>query len=259
MRLLRAVAILAVVGLCLPLAASGVLSQQGDIIVSFDGELTPHVLPRHGAAPISISVDGAVKATGTSGEIPQLRTISVAINRAGRLYDRGLSVCHVSSIQPATEAKAREACGASIVGQGRVTVEAHIPTQPPFLVNARLLAFNGPVVHGHKQILAQVYAQSPPGAFVLTFRLSRRPGLFGTVMSTELPVATRSWAYLTSFRMTLHRIYRYAGVGHSFVSASCGAPAGFPGAVFPFAKATYGFAEGRHARATVVRSCRVGG
>jgi len=60
-------------------------------------------------------------------------------------------------------------------------------------------------------------------------------------MSTKLPPQTRGWAYLTSFRMTLHRIYRYAGARRSFASAACTAPAGFPGAVFPFAKATYGF------------------
>ncbi len=50
-----------------------------------------------------------------------------------------------------------------------------------------LLAFNGPTEHEHKVILAQVYAKDPPGAFVLTSHLSKRPGLFGTVMSTQLP------------------------------------------------------------------------
>ncbi|HEY2478889.1 MAG TPA: hypothetical protein VGI17_09155, partial [Solirubrobacterales bacterium] len=110
---------------------------------------------------------------------------------------------------------------------------------------------------GHKLILAQVYAKDPPGAFVLTFRLNRRPGLFGTVMSTRLPRSAQGWAYLTDFEMTLHRRYRHRGRAHSFVSAACAAPAGFPGAVFPLAKANYGFAGGRHMKTTIVRSCRV--
>jgi hypothetical protein len=257
MRVLRLLAAALVVGLCLPLGASAVLSQQGDVIVSFDGDLTPKVLPRSGPAPISISVAGGIKDAHEGGEIPQLQTISVAINRAGQLYDKGLPVCRVAAIQPATEANAREVCGGSIVGDGHVTVEAHVPAQAPFVVHANLLAFNGPVVRGHKEILAQVYARNPPGAFVLTFRLSRRSGLFGTVMSTTLPSSASGWAYLTSFQMTLHRIYRHAGARRSFVSAACSAPAGFPGAVFPFAKATYGFVGGRKMHASVVRSCRV--
>lgn len=257
MRLLRALLALGAVGLCLPLTAAAVLSRQGDVIVSFDGDLTPKVLPRVDPAPISITVAGGVKDAHEGEEIPQLQTISVAINRAGQLYDKGLPVCRVASIQPATEANARQVCGGSIVGSGRVTVEAHVPSQPPFAVDAKLLAFNGPVVHGHKQILAQVYARNPPGAFILTFRLSRHPGMFGTVMSTALPAAARGWAYLTSFQMTLHRVYRYAGAVRSFVSAACSAPAGFPGAVFPFAKATYGFAGGRRIQSSIVRSCHV--
>mgnify|MGYP001546775917 CR=1 FL=1 len=257
MRVLRALAIAVAVGLCLPLGASAVLSQHGDVVVSFDGGLAPTRLPRSDPAPIAISVGGGVRRAGKVGAIPQLQTISVAINDAGRLYDEGLPVCEVSSIQPATEANARERCGGSIVGHGSVTVEAHIPTQPPFMVDAGLLAFNGPVVHGHKQILAQVYARDPPGAFVLRFRLSHHRGLFGTVMSTQLPAGASSWAYLTNFQMTLHRVYRYAGERRSFVSAACTAPAGFPGAVFPFAKATYGFAGGRHVTSTVVQSCKV--
>lgn len=69
----------------------------------------------------------------------------------------------------------------------------------------------------------------------------------------------RGWAYLTHFEMTLDRRYRYGGKARSYVSAACSAPAGFSGAIFPFAKATYGFATGQRLTTTVVRSCKVGG
>ena len=49
-------------------------------------------------------------------------------------------------------------------------MQVHIPSQPPFTVKAKLLAFNGPRKNGHKLILAQAYARKPPGAFILTFR-----------------------------------------------------------------------------------------
>jgi hypothetical protein len=254
--------LLAAVGValvCLVGPAAAEVSQQGSLITTFDGKLAPNTLPRSEPAPVAITVAGDVRSSKRNGQIPQLQDISVAINRAGHLYDRGLPICHVTSIQPATESNAREVCGAAIVGHGSVTVETHVPTQPPFQVDATLLAFNGPVVHGQKEILAQVYAQEPPGAFVLTFKLNRRPGMFGTVMSTKLPPEARGWAYLTSFEMTLHRVYRYAGAMRSFVSAACSAPAGFPGAVFPFAKATYGFDNSQQVRTTIVRNCHVRG
>jgi hypothetical protein len=77
-------------------------------------------------------------------------------------------------------------------------------------------------------------------------------------MTASLPASTRGWAYLSRFDMTLHRAYRYRGTVHSYVSAACAAPPGFPGAVFPLARATYGFAGDRHVRATIVSNCKVG-
>jgi hypothetical protein len=241
---------------CLSIPAQAELSQQGNLIVSFDGGLAPHRLPRKQLAPVAVRVAGGVKVT-KGASLPQLRTITVAINRSGRLYDKGIPTCRVKSIQPATEAEARSVCPRAIVGSGSVSVRVHIPSQAPFLVKGALLAFNGPKRNGHKLILAQVYAEDPPGAFVLTFTVKKRNGLFGTVLSTTLPASAREWAYLTHFEMTLDRQYRYRGKARSYVSAACAAPPGFPGAVFPFAKATYGFDNGQKLTTTVVRSCRV--
>lgn len=246
----------AAVALCLAGPAAAEVNQQGHLITTFDGGLSPTTLPRESVAPVAVQVGGSFK-TNAHQPLPQLRTISVAINGAGELDDTGLPVCRVSAIQPATEGNARQLCHRSIIGNGHVTVDVHLENQIPFTVDANLLAFNGPTEHGHKLILAQVYAKNPPGAFVLTFKLKKQPGLFGTVMSTKLPHSAQSWAYLTSFEMTLHRQFRYHGKPHSFVSAACAAPAGFPGAVFPLAKANYGFAGGQHMKTTIVRSCRV--
>ena len=255
-RLLAAALVLAT-GLALAVPAGAEVSQQGALITTFEGSLAPKTLPRKTLAPVAVRVAGDFKTTkGT--KLPQLRKISVAINSAGRLEDKGLPTCRLATIQPATELEAQKLCHRSIVGSGHVTVGVHIENQPGFEVKANLLAFNGPTEHGRKLILAQVYAKDPPGAFVLTFRLKKQPGLFGTVMSTQLPPSAQGWAYLSHFDMTLDRRYRSHGETRSYVSAACGAPAGFPGAVFPLAKASYGFANGQTLRTTVVRSCRVG-
>jgi hypothetical protein len=244
--------------LCLVAPARAEVTREGNLLASFDGRMSPQRLPRHRPAPVAVSVGGDFRTVGAA-PLPQLRTISVAINGAGVLDDAGLPICRVEAIQPATEAAAHRICGRSIVGRGEVGLQIHLENQQPFSIEARLLAFNGPVEHGRKLILAQVYSQDPPGAFVLAFGLKKRPGVFGTVMSTSLPPAAQGWAYLTHFEMTLHRRYRFRGMAHSYVSAACGAPAGFPGAVFPFASARYGFANGQTLERTVIRSCKVRG
>ena len=59
--------------------------------------------------------------------------------------------------------------------------------------------------------------------------------------------------------MTLRRIYEYGGKQRSYVSAACSAPAGFRSALFPFARATYGFADGQTVTTSVSGRCTVKG
>lgn len=241
-------------------AAFGERVQDGDLLASFDADLTPSSLPRTEPAPVSVQVAGDFwNAAGDPGLLPQLRSITIAINRQGRLFDRGLPVCLAEQIQPATERDARQICRDAIVGSGHVRLQVRIPGQLPFLLRARVLAFNGPYRGGQKLILAQVYARKPPGAFVLVFRVRRESGLFGTVLTTTLPAAAREWAYLTHFDLNLRRTYEQGGRHRSYISAACGAPAGFRSVLFPFARASYAFANGQRLRVGIARTCHVAG
>jgi hypothetical protein len=242
---------------CLAIPAVAEQNGEGDLVVGFDSGMKPTALPRQTPVPVAVRVAGDVATKGAPEQLPQLQTIKVAINRQGRLFDRGLPTCNVGEIQPATEAAAHRLCRGAIIGSGHVTLQAHLPTQAPFEVKAKLLAFNGPREDGEKLILAQAYGRKPPGAFILTFRVSHQPGTFGTVLSTTVPADAQRWAYLTHFDMTLRRVYEYRGKERSYVSAACTAPAGFDTALFPFARATYGFANGQSLTTTVARSCRV--
>ena len=244
--------------LCVAAPVLAETNQEGDLRVSFDSGLHPSRLPRRAPAPVAVRVAGNFQElSGDATALPQLQRIVVAINRQGKLFDRGLPTCDVAAIQPASEAAAARECGDAIVGSGHVRLQVRIPTQPPFQVSAKLLAFNGPRSHGRKLILAQAYARTPPGAFVLEFRVSRRKGVFGTVLSTTLPRAARRWAYLTHFDMTLHRTYTYGGKRRSYVSAACSAPARFHTALFPLARATYTFGDGQVLAVPLARTCRV--
>lgn len=64
---------------------------------------------------------------------------------------------------------------------------------------------------------------------------------------------------MTAIELNLHRTYTYGGKRRSYAEAGCPAPKGFPGASFPFAKASYGFVGGRKLSSVLVRSCRARG
>ncbi|HEX3734216.1 MAG TPA: hypothetical protein VHU86_03585 [Solirubrobacterales bacterium] len=257
-RAIRLFALTAAALACIAVAASAESTQHGDLIISFDGGIAPKRLPRTTVAPVSVRVAGGVKTTAGL-RLPQLRTIAVSINRAGRLDDQGLPTCKVGSIQPATEAVAKKRCADSIVGSGHVTLVVRLPSQDDYISRNNLLAFNGPRVHGKKLILAQIYSKNPPGAIILTFTVKKHQGIYGNVIETTLPSYAENWAYLTQFEMTLGRTWTSHGKEHSYVSASCAAPAGFTKALFPFAKASYKFGTGEVLTTKVVRSCQVSG
>lgn len=249
-------ALLAALVLCASLPAQAELNRVGDLIVSFQGEISPKKLPRTEPRPVRVRVAGAVKTT-QGMKLPQLRTIRVAINRSGHVYDKGLPTCRIQRIQPATEAVAKKLCGGAIVGSGHVTLVVRLPAQNDYVSRNNLIAFNGPTREGKKTILAQIYSKDPPGAIVLDFTIEKARGTYGNVIETTLPDYAESWAYLTQFEMTLGRDYRYRGKRRSFVSASCAAPAGLPGAVFPFARATYEFSDGKSVTTAINRTCGV--
>jgi len=240
-------------------SAAAEKQQSGNLLVSFDGGISPHALPRKGTAPVSVTVDSSFATADESDPPPQLRRIAIAINRGGRIFDRGLPTCRVQRIQPSTIAAAKRICGGAIVGNGHVQVRVNLANQPPFTFKGPMLVFHATRAGGKRRLLAQVYGTRPPSAFVLTFKILRRKGTFGTVISTVLPKPARKWAYVTHFEMKLRRIYTYRGRRRSFISAGCAAPAGFPGAVYPFARANFGFAGGSQVTSTLIRDCKVRG
>lgn len=238
-------------------SARAELAQEGNLLLDFDGGISPRTLPRSTPAPVTVTVDTTISTSDGVDPPPQLREISIGINRGGKIDDRGLPTCRVREIQPTTIAAARRICGGAIVGSGNVEVRVHLANQAPFTFKGPLLVFNAKPSGGKRRLLAQVYGVRPPSAFVLTFKVLKRKGTFGTLIRTSLPKAAQKWAYVTHFDMRLRRTYTYKGQQHSFVSAACPAPAGFPAAPYPFARGKFGFGGGREVTTTLIRDCKV--
>jgi hypothetical protein len=241
--------------LCLALAAlaSAEIVQKGPVRLTFEGKLTPHTLPRQGTAPVKVSVGAKIAAT--NGQTPpQLRRIAIAINRNGHFEPKGLPVCPLREIQPATTANALAACRSSLVGEGHFAANVLFTQQAPFPSQGKVYAFNS-TINGRPAILAHVYGTKPvPTSFTLPFELKSQKGTFGTVLQASLPAVTGNSSYITGLSLTLGRSFSSHGKRRSYLSAGCPAPKGFPGATFPFAKASFGFVK-QTVTSTLTRSC----
>jgi hypothetical protein len=227
--------------------------RKGDLQVAFEGKLTPNSLPRSGETPVTVSVSAKVSSTGTEPP-PAMHQIQIAINAHGRIDPAALPVCSLEQIQPATTDDALAACRRSLVGEGRFL--ANVVGHPPFPAEGKIYAFNGEV-EGKPAILAHVYGTVPaPASYTLAFVISRSKGTFGTILKATLPPVVPGSGYITAIYLKLGRTLSAGGRRRSYISASCPAPKGFPGATFPFAKASVGFQGGTIVGTTLVRNCK---
>jgi hypothetical protein len=244
------IALLALVAL--PALTLAEVSQRRGVRVSVDGKLVPSRLPRQGVAPVSIAVSVKLGAT-TATAPPQLRTLTIAINRHGHLSYLGLPRCRLGRIDPSTTGEARAACRNSLVGEGHFSADVHLPEQSPFPSQGKVLAFNG-TLNGRPVVFAHIYGTKPvPTSYVLPFTIGTSGGAFGTVLTTSLPRVTGDWGFVTGISMSFDR--RFGSSKHGFLSAGCPAPKGLFRAAFPLMRVGFGFDDGLNLASTVTKTC----
>ncbi|HWA53661.1 MAG TPA: NHL repeat-containing protein [Solirubrobacterales bacterium] len=238
-----------------PASASETI-QRGHLRVGVNAELAPRKLPRKGSAPVTFSVAATISATKGSTP-PQLQRIEIEINRYGHIEPKGLPVCEMNEIQPATNEAALEACGPSLVGTGNFKANVLISQQAPFPSDGKVYAFNG-TWKGRPAILAHVYGTKPvPTSSTIPFVIgSSGKGSYGAKLTASLPQVTSKWGYVTGISMKLGKSFSSHGKRRSYLSASCPAPKGFPGASFPLSRTSLDFAGGKKVSTVLNRSCK---
>ncbi|MGN6663096.1 MAG: hypothetical protein ACTHK6_02640 [Solirubrobacterales bacterium] len=243
------------------LAHAAEVTRKGNLEVSVDGRLSPKRLPRHGTAPVSVSVSGAVSTTDGTAP-PQLRTMQIEVNAHGRFDTAGLPVCRYTDIQPASDSRALSACRSALVGEGHFAGTIALPgSAEPFPMQGRLLLFNGRQ-HGKPVLFGHIYSPKPfASSFVMVFEMrTATHGTYGTTLTANLAKALGAKRNLESIEMTLSRRYRYRGARHSYISAGCPAPKGFPGIpTFPLARTSFSFAGGKKITSVLNKSCQAKG
>ncbi|HET8567337.1 MAG TPA: hypothetical protein VFL77_12795 [Solirubrobacterales bacterium] len=250
-RLLASLATIAV-GFSLAAHALGEVAQRGDIRVTFSGSFSPRKLPRSGRGAIAVSLGGKISSTDGT-DPPGLGRIEIAINRVGHLDPTALPTCRLEQIQPASTAYARQVCGRARVGEGSFSAAVSIPEQAPYPSRGVVTAFNGREA-GHPVVFLHIYGTEPlPTSFTLPLSVSRGSGTFGTILRGKLPSVDAHVGFVTGITLKLNSVTRR---GRSYLSASCPAPRGFSGVVFPLARASFAFAGGAILAETLVRHCR---
>lgn len=238
--------------------ASGNLSQDGNLRLSFNGKLAPNHLPRKVAAPVSMQVSGAIR-TVNGQRPPELTKIAIAFNRYGTISTLGLPICEASELEQTTTKGALRNCRQSLVGHGSFRAYVNFAGSKPVAVVGKSLAFFSEV-RGKPTVLLQIYGSQPAQVtFVLPFTIHHVPGngTYGTVFSATIPKIAANSGYVTDLSLTLSRRYSYEGRPRSFISARCAVPEGIPGTPFTLARGTFTFANGQRINSALGGSCWV--
>jgi hypothetical protein len=231
--------------------------QQGNLRVAMNASLAPRKLPREKEAPVHFSVSANV-ASADGSVPPQLRAITVKINRNGQIDPSAVPVCKMDDVQPSTTQGALAACRDSFVGEGKLLAKVLLTQQSPFPSSGRIVAFNG-TYKGKPAILAHVYGTKPvPTSFTMPFVISKlSKGPYGTQLHAALPHFSSKWGYITGISLNLGATSHSHGKTRSYISAACRAPKGFGKASYSLTQAKLSFEGHGPVSQVLQRSCGV--
>jgi hypothetical protein len=249
------------VGLALALGvvaiATAATIQEGGLRITVLAQIEPEKLPRKGTAPIAVFVAGHLQSS-TGGIPPQLRKLTIKVNKHGLLQSKGLPICRIHEVQPASTEKALAACSDALIGSGQFWANIVLPDQGAYPTQGRLLVFNGRE-GGRPVILAHIFTSHPfASSFVIPFSIRHiSKGPYGTELRASLSQALGEWGYLDRIKLTLRRKYLYRGRQLSYFNAGCPAPGKTKRVEFPLAYAEFSFAGRAPMGATVPKTCGV--
>jgi hypothetical protein len=237
--------------------AQATVVQEGNVRIAVLSQVLPYKLPRKGSAPIAVFVSGHLSEPH-GGIPPQLREMTVEVNKHGLLQSKGLATCPLSKIQPASTQRALQACGEALIGSGQFWAHIVLPDQGAYPTHGRLLIFNGRQ-KGKPVIFVHIFTANPFfSSFVIPFSIQKKSnGAYGTRLTASLPQALGDWGYVDRIKLTLKRKYSFEGKELSYFNAGCPAPEGSKRTVFPLALASFAFGEGLSISAKVEKACAV--
>lgn len=250
-------ALCAVAVLAFTTFATATTLQHDGLRITVLAQVKPYKLPRKGTAPIAVFVAGHLQSS-TGGIPPQLQELTIRVNKHGLLQSKGLPVCRIPEVQPASTERALAACSDALIGSGQFWANIVLPDQGAYPTQGRLLIFNGRE-DGKPVVLAHIFTSHPfASSFVIAFSLKRiSKGPYGTELRASLSKDLGEWGYLDRIKLTLRRKYPYRGKELSYFNAGCPAPGKTKRVEFPLAYVEFSFAGREPMGATVPKTCAV--
>jgi hypothetical protein len=194
----------------------------GNVILKFDGGLSPKSLPRHTLAPVAVF--GRFQIATTDGtHVPAIRRGTFEGDRNFTINAAGLPTCRKGQLEAIDSANARRVCGDSIVGTGDSTVEIAFPEQQPILVDSPLTFFNGGIKGGTTTLFVHGFITVPvPVGVVTTVRFKRvDAGPYGLRLVSEVPEIAGGAGSILAADFRLRRSFRYMGKKRSYLMGKC--------------------------------------
>jgi hypothetical protein len=249
--LLRALVLLAVVGLVGAGAAEAIKLRIGNIVIVGDGGFTPTKLPKNVNAPIKLFGHATFKTVDGTRPSP-LRTLTLEFDKHGTVETRGLPKCTMGKLVATTTAQARKLCPGAIVGTGAGTGVVELPEQRPIKVSSPLTLFNGPQIHGNPSVLGHAHIDYPgPTTFVVSIEIQKvHHGRYGFKTVANFQKMVNGYGSPLSGHLTIGKEWTYRGHRLSYANARCA-----DGRLQ--AKAAFTFEDGSFVQGTVFKPCTV--
>lgn len=230
-------------------AAKPTVITLGNLVLKFDGSVSPQALPKKEFAPISFKVSANLS-TKDGTHPPAAQNFEGEFDKNATINTKGLPVCKQGQLEARTTADAKKACKGSIIGEGFAQAEVEFPESKPFDAKGPLVVFNGGTKGNKTLVLVHVYANVPaPTAFITRVEVTKvNHGRYGLAIDSKIPVVAGGAGSLTDFALTGKKFFNYKGKKQSYYLAKC------PTGSF-FGQGALSFSDGTRLKGTVVTPC----
>jgi hypothetical protein len=214
------VALLSTVALA---AEKPVTVRAGNLILTFNGGVTPKALSKTKLEPITLNVQGKI-ATADGTHPPALTEVVIDTDKNGTVDVKGVPTCKAGQLEARTTEDAEKICGPAILGTGTTDVELLFAESKPVSLHSKLLAFNGGEKGGVTTIYIHAFLSSPvTAAVVTTVKISKEhKGPYGTHSIAAIPKIANYAGSVKAFSLTFKKkLFAYKGQKHGYLLAKC--------------------------------------
>ena len=225
-KLVLSLAIAALIALTIAAVAAAekpITVKAGNLVLTFNGGVSPKALSKTKMEPISLNVSG--KISTADGTPPTGAHRSRNRHRQER-HDRRPRRADLQTgpARSADDGQRRKGCKPAMLGTGTTDVEVLFPESNPIQIHSKLLAFNGGTKGGTTTLYIHAYLTSPiAAAIVTTVKISKEhKGPYGTRSVASIPKIAGGAGSVTAFSLTFpKKLFTYKGKKHGYLLAKC--------------------------------------